>query len=499
MRKFFYSFFIFLFSINAGVSQNNKTIPSFNNEGEATQILGLGPLSNAQSISKDPLLPEIVQHMRTKYGVHTVILFGSRARGTGTSKSDYDIIGLQKSGEIKGFQDFFKGASLDIFIYPQSFGEAAAEKHPVVWQEAIVLHQPHNEGEQFIQDLKKAFAENQKKDLSQTDHSQTKKDAIRLLTTNLARAQENEIREHFYRRKFLMLSLNKYFSIHNLTYMGPRKSLEWLKKYDPLTYAAFEKALAPNAPTEVLQELLVQIAGPDLDIKEKDNKSIADNSKIKEKYSFSKDPLIPDIVRHIQETYGAHTVILYGSRAQGTATPKSDYDIVVLRGLGTPRIDVRDLFKGVYLDLHLLPDEALTDTYVSGYLSIVEGATILSQKDNLGQRLIQNVHKIYDRGFFTSDQIKQRIIDEIKMNLSKIENTTVGYYYHNMVLSDLLDYYFTLRNIYYIGSRESFRWLKKNDLMTYNLFEKALRPGASLESIKELADRVIAGTIYENK
>lgn len=496
MRNILYSFFIIFVSINAGLSQNDKAISSFNNEGEAHQIRGLGPLSNAQSIFKDPLLPEIVQHIRTKYGVHTVILFGSRARGTGTAKSDYDIIGLQKSGEYKEYQDVFKGAFLDIFIYPQSFGEVAADNLPTVWQEAIVLYQPHHEGEQFIKALKKAFADNEIED-NKTDLSQTKKNAIRLLTVNLGRGQENEIREHFYRRKFLMLALEKYCPIHNLSPMGPRKSLEWLKKYDPLTYAAFEKALIPNASREILQDLLTQIAGPDLDIK--DDKSITENSKIKEKYVFSKDPLIPDIVRHIQETYGAHTVILYGSRAQGTATPKSDYDIILLREAGTLREDMRDLFKGAYLDLHFFSDEAVIATDLTGCLSIAEGAAVLSQKDNLGERLIQNVKKIYEGGFFTSDQIKQDVIDEIKMNLSKIDSTTVGYYYQNLVLSDLLEHYFTLRNIFYIGSRESFEWLKKNDLTTYNLFEKAVKPGASIESTKELVDRVIAGTIYENK
>lgn len=492
MRNIFYSLFIIFVSINAGFSQSDTS--SAHKEGQLSHIRGLGALSNTESVSKDPLLPEMVQHIRKRYGVHTVILFGSRARGTGTAKSDYDIIGLQKSGEKKHQQDSFKGAYLDIFICPQSAGAAVVDNLQTAWQEAIVLYQPHHEGEQFIQALKKAFADPQ-------TNIQTKNNDIRLLITNLGRGQENDIREHFYRRKFLMLALEKYFPIHNLTSMGPRKNLEWLKKYHPLTYAAFEKALSPNASTETLYELLAQIGGPNvsLDLKALASHNTIKQSPKKEKYVFTKDPLLPAIVRHIKDTYGGHTVILYGSRAQGTATLKSDYDIIVLQGSGIPAKNVRDLFQGVALDLHLLPDETVKDKYVSGYLSIVEGAAVLTQKENLGDRFIQNIQEVYNRGFFTSDTIKQRIIDEIKMHLSKVENTTVGYYYQNLVLSNLLEHYFTLRNIFYIGSRESFRWIKKNDLTTYELFEQAVKPGANLASTKALVERVIVGTIYENK
>lgn len=422
-----------------------------------------------------------------------MILYGSRARGTATSKSDYDIIGLQASGEATTHQEFFKDTYLDISLYPPKEDDESDSPSFSFWQEAVILHQPHDEGEQFVNAVKKEFYQNKK------DLSQEKILKIRMLTINFDRAQKDETREHFYRHRFLKLALVVYFPIRNLTYMGPRKSFEWLQENDPLTYASFKKAFAPSANAEDFLALLKQVAGPDLDIKYQTKENLgndSDDSQIK-KYISSQDPLLPEIVRHIQKTYGAHTIILYGSRAQGTATSKSDYDILALRGPGIPEETKKDLFGDVYLDIHFFPEEALNDMYLVSPLSLVKGADILCQKDHLGEDFIHHLKKIYNQGFVASTQFKQKVVDEIKMNQWKIDHSLVGFFYQHSLLPNLLEHYFTLRNLYYIGTRESFAWLQENDLPTYYAFEKALKPDASIESINELVDHVIAP--FENK
>ncbi len=490
MRKMFYTLFVSLtlfIPIGAKLCESAKNTFNFNNKVNVFPTIELGPLSNKQAILNDPLLPEIVQHVRAKYGVHTVILHGSRARGTATVKSDYDLIGLQKSGEKKNYQEFFKGAYLDVSIYPQNFKIEDATNFSLLtfWQEAVILYKQNHEGERFINAVKEAF-------YNREDLSEAKKSKIRLLTMNFNRSQENEIREYFYRHKFLTLALTEYFPIRNLVYKGPRKSFEWLKKYDPLTYTAFNRALAPKACHESLHGLLTRVAGPDLDTNVQDQNSALKKPQKKEKYVFSKDSLLPDIVQHIQKTYGVHTLILFGSRAQGTASSKSDYDFIAFRGGGTPSESVRDLFKGFYLDLHILSEDVLNDMNAIGFLSLVQETAVLLQKNQLGDRFIEAIKGTYDQGFFTSDQIKQKVVDEIKMNFWKMDNTLEGSFYVHSLLSSILEHYFTLRNLYYIGSRESFQWIKKNDLLTYNAFEKALKPGATREALKQLVDRVIA-------
>jgi|GEM_PF-601105 len=470
-------------SLQGGANESKASGEKFN----SSQII-FAPLANKQAILTDPLLPEIVQHIREKYAASAVILHGSRARGEASEKSDYDIIGVLKSGEPQEYLEDFKGARLDIALYPQKIDKEDAEDLPIAffWEEAAILHQRHHEGEQFIKDIKKAFF------IKKNDCFQTRKDRVRSLIINLDRSQENEIREHFYRHRFLTLSLVEYFPIRNLVYKGPRKSLGWLKKNDPLTYKAVSKAMAPQASIEDLHALLKQVAGSELDTKTPVKENTGRKPQAKENYVAAKDLLLPDIMHYVQTTYGAHTVILYGSRAQGTASSKSDYDIIAFRGGAAPNESKRDLFKDVYLDLHFFDDESLNDMYLDVPLGFVSGFVILCQKDNFGERFTQHIKKIYDRGFHVSDELKQKVVDEIRTKLLKVNNTVAGHYYQHSLLSSLLEHYFTLRDLYYVGARESFAWIKENDLSSYYAFEKALKPEADLGSIREVVHRVIS-------
>jgi predicted nucleotidyltransferase len=437
-----------------------------------------GSPTTQQAILDNPLLLDIIHHVREKYGVSAVILYGSRARGTASDKSDYDIIGVLKSVESQKHIEFFKGNRLDISLFPQKIEDEDDGENlpaPFFWEEAIILYQSHDVGEKFINDAKKNFYRTKSKP------SKTKENSCSSLEMSLKRAGDNKIREHFYRNIFLVLSLKEYFPIHDLPYKGPRKSLAWLEKNDPLTYAVFTKAMDPYASIKNLQILFAQITGA----------KFSRNPQVKKQMTPSQDPLLPHIEHHIRTTYGAHTIILYGSRARGEAKDNSDYDIIAFRGLGTPEESKYDLFKGASLDIHFYPDEVLKDMYPSMVLGFVKGNVILCQKDHFGDQFIQHFKKIYDRGFNLPDSLKQQVVDEIKTTFLKIDNTLAGYYYQYRLLSSLLGHYFTLRNFYYLGPRESFAWLKKNDLSTYYAFEKALKPGASLNSIKQLVNRVI--------
>jgi uncharacterized protein len=50
-------------------------------------------------LEKDLVLKMIVNELITQKNCHTIILYGSRARGAYTSTSDYDVAGISKNGE----------------------------------------------------------------------------------------------------------------------------------------------------------------------------------------------------------------------------------------------------------------------------------------------------------------------------------------------------------------------------------------------------------------
>lgn len=71
----------------------------------------------ASSIENDPILAAIVDELCNIQNCHTVIFYGSRAKGTHTANSDYDILAVREIGQTTRDARLWNGAYLDIFIY----------------------------------------------------------------------------------------------------------------------------------------------------------------------------------------------------------------------------------------------------------------------------------------------------------------------------------------------------------------------------------------------
>jgi hypothetical protein len=67
-----------------------------------------------------------------------------------------------------------------------------------------------------------------------------------------------------------------------------------------------------------------------------------------------------------------------------------------------------------------------------------------------------------------------------------------GNYRRHWLLFQLLEDYFRLRNIWFMGAKRSLAYLRKNDLVTLELYEASVRPGASFKEIEALALEVIS-------
>src|SRR5688572_30591994 len=56
-------------------------------------------LSIEEQLAHDSTINAIVQVLKKKYHCHTIVLYGSRARGQTTPTSDYDVIGVSRHGK----------------------------------------------------------------------------------------------------------------------------------------------------------------------------------------------------------------------------------------------------------------------------------------------------------------------------------------------------------------------------------------------------------------
>lgn len=200
------------------------------------------------------------------------------------------------------------------------------------------------------------------------------------------------------------------------------------------------------------------------------------------------DPRLAKIVYHLKEKYACHTIILYGSRARGDDTPASDYDIIAIRDKGEMERDCRK-FEDVFLDIFIYSLEEIKQS--SDFLRIKDGI-VICEKDRIGGELLENVRNWYKKGPIPKPAWEKQVIVSWGQKMLERANRgdIEGNFRAHWLIYDLLEAYFQLRDLWYLGPKEAFQWIKENDVATYNLFENVLRQGLNLKHLKELTEKV---------
>lgn len=212
-------------------------------------------------------------------------------------------------------------------------------------------------------------------------------------------------------------------------------------------------------------------------------------SKSKNETFVNKDVFLQNAVNELLTKYKCHTVILYGSRARGDATEKSDYDLMGVKKSGK-KFRLAEKRNGSYLDLFIFSEKELAKVGEE-HLYMKEGK-VLFEYDNFGSQFLRKLKVVAKKPLrpLPSDEIKARRVWAHKM----LERIAVGdieaNYRRSWLHEALLPDYFTLRKKRYSGSKASFAWLKRNDLVTYNLFERVLKSPTDLDLLKNLVERV---------
>jgi len=207
------------------------------------------------------------------------------------------------------------------------------------------------------------------------------------------------------------------------------------------------------------------------------------------KYSLINDERLLKIVQDIQAKHDCHTIILYGSRARGESRSTSDYDIIAIRELGDFERDCR-IFDGFYLDAFVYSEEAIKNPDAS--LIRIKDGIVLIQKEHIGEMLLNKIKIIFQQGApKTPTWEKNEIITWTRKMLQRAEENDIeGNFRRHWLLYDLLECYFKMRDIWYLGPKESFQWLKANDPITYSTFEISLKPNSSFNDIEKLISNV---------
>lgn len=189
------------------------------------------------TIKDDPILKSIVAELVSKYKCHTVILYGSRARGDVTPFSDYDVVGIRRKGKNLRVARKKKGFYLDLTILPEREFRKIGENF-LYLKGAKVLFEKTKFGSRLIRKLDVAFLR-PFIPLARDEIVVRRMWAYKMLE----RIKCGDV-EALYRRSWLQMALlEDYFAFRGMRYCGSKEAFQWLRKFDKSVYRLFENSL----------------------------------------------------------------------------------------------------------------------------------------------------------------------------------------------------------------------------------------------------------------
>jgi hypothetical protein len=108
---------------------------------------------------QDDIIAALMQRLQTEFGSHTIILYGSRARGDAEPDSDYDVAGFSDAvTSVRRITGLWRGALLDVFVHP-SERLARADEDMLYMRGGRVLCERGTLGTEFLAALDRLSAE----------------------------------------------------------------------------------------------------------------------------------------------------------------------------------------------------------------------------------------------------------------------------------------------------------------------------------------------------
>ena len=180
------------------------------------------------------------------------------------------------------------------------------------------------------------------------------------------------------------------------------------------------------------------------------------------------------MLKELKEKYAPHTIILYGSHARNEVTPTSDIDIACFCDRPDEKKDAR-LFHGVYLDVWVYPT-AFLNAVPEEALRFGDGK-IVHDAQGLGWDYLAKVkRKLADGKPPMSDEDKAHLQEWVMKMLERAHAEDLdGNYRRTWLQHDLLEIYFEMRGLWYLGSKKGFSYLREYDHVVFRLFEETYK------------------------
>ena len=195
----------------------------------------------------------LLEEIRRVHGAHTIILYGSHARGDATPDSDIDFAAFAEVATMTRDARRWRETYLDGFIYP-SAAVTSLDPELLKLVGGRVLLDERGLAGPLLDRL--AALDREPPPPAAEDHRQMLRTWARKM---LSRIERGDVEAHYRRHWLLYQLLEDYFTLRGERYRGPKLALAMLRQDRPATFAVFERALAPAASIEALEALVDEI------------------------------------------------------------------------------------------------------------------------------------------------------------------------------------------------------------------------------------------------
>jgi predicted nucleotidyltransferase len=202
-------------------------------------------------------LERISLDVMAAHGCHTVILYGSWARGQATENSDLDLLCVRREGPNVRDARIVRGIYLDAFIYSEA---SIATPEPALLRVlgGRILCEEGGCGTGLLARLQALH------DRGPEPLQEDVRKAVLLWSSKmLERFRDQRGLEPNYRRMQLFTqSLEDYFALRGIWFPGPKVAFAWLRQHDAALHEQFERSAQKDASDADFAELVRAVYGP---------------------------------------------------------------------------------------------------------------------------------------------------------------------------------------------------------------------------------------------